>query len=283
MLQTSTLRPGLLVAVKTSLVGGINYTKETIESDTVTATGAKRAKWETTRTIADPDEHDRATKVLSKARSIISGLCAKSAFGYLCPETDAEDLEKAIGEARGLCDAFNATAKLARARLYVMTGRIAPDDVEAMKAINAEVRELLASMETGVKNMDVEVIRDAARRAKQLGSMLTPDAQARLTQAIEAVRTTAKTIVKAGETAALELDKKAIRALTEARGAFLDLDEATNKPVEQPDAQARALDFEPVADVAPVGPTHKPVQLDLEAAIEIAVPQPKQRTKIEID
>ena len=127
----------------------------------------------------------------------------------------------------------------------MLTGRIAPDDVEAVKAINSEVRDLLADMEQGVRNIDVKTIRDAATRAKSLGSMLTPDASARITLAVEAARAAAKKIVQAGEAAAQEIDTRAINAITESRTAFLDMDEA--KPVAAAKASGRAVDLAPAA------------------------------------
>jgi hypothetical protein len=243
-ISTSTLRPGLLVSLKTGLRGNVNYRTVEVEALHVTDDGAERAKWETERVIADPVEHEAATKARSKIRTIITSVCAHSAFGLLCPEAEAENLERAIAEARRVADTFNATAKLTRVSCYVMTGRIAPDDVEAVKAINSEVRDLLSDMADGIAKLDVKVVRDAASRAKGLGEMLSPDAQARIQIAIDAARNSAKQIVKAGEQAAQEIDTAAIRKITEARTAFLDIGEATE--VQAPVAESgRGLDLVP--------------------------------------
>jgi hypothetical protein len=116
-----------------------------------------------------------------------------------------------------------------------------------VKAINSEVSDLLAQMETGLRNLDVKSIRDAAAKAKGIGQMLSPDAAARIQIAIDAARESAKKIVKAGETAAAEIDLRAIRTVTDMRTAFLDIDEA--KEIAAPKQEARALDFEPEAKV----------------------------------
>jgi hypothetical protein len=246
-MQTSTLRPGLLVSLKTSIRGNISYDHRDIERDHLTEDGRQLAKWETERTISDPAEYEAATKVRSKVRSIISGVCANSAFGLLCPEKSADDLDKAIAEARRMADEFNATAKLTSVRLYVIAGRIAPDDVEAVRAINSEVRDLLANMADGIRNLDVKAVRDAADRARDIGRMLAPDAQARVQEAIDLARSTARQIVKAGEQAAQEIDQRTIRRITEARTAFLDLEPVAEVAV--PAAEGRAVDFEPAPDV----------------------------------
>jgi hypothetical protein len=181
-MQTSTLRPGLLISLKTSIRGNVTYDKRDIEREYLTEAGTKYAKWETIREIQDPAEHERATKVRSRARSIISGICAKSAFGLLCPENAAVNLERAIAEARHLADEFNATAKVTRLDVYTIAGRIAPDEVEAVRAINSEVRDLLAGMVEGISNFDVKLIRDAANRARSLGHMLSPSRYRRSAQ-----------------------------------------------------------------------------------------------------
>lgn len=247
MNTTQTLRPGLLVSLKTSVRGNVSYDKRDLQSDTRAADGAAVAKWETVRTITDPVEHEAAGKARGEASSKIRSVCARSAFGLLCPEADADVLEQAIREARKIADAFNDTAKLSRLSIYVITGRIAADDVEAMRAINSEVAELLDQMKVGIETLDVKSIRDAAGRMREMGQMLSPEMEARTKLAIDAAREAAKKIVKAGEQAAQEIDRSAIRRITEARTAFLDLS-GDGGDVAQPKAQSRAIDMTPEDD-----------------------------------
>lgn len=247
-IKTSTLRPGLLVSLKSSVRGNVSYQRRDIVEAHVTADGKAEAKWETERTITDPVEHDAAIKARTKARVAITRVCTASAFGLLCPETAEADLEKAVTEARKIVDDFNAQASLTRIGVYVITGRIAPDDVEAVRAINSEVRDLLADMEDGLKNLDVKVVREAASKAKSIGAMLSPDAAARITIAIEAARASAKRIVQAGEQVATEIDSRTLATIKEARTAFLDLDAA--KEIASPKAKARAVDLTPAGHAA---------------------------------
>jgi hypothetical protein len=247
LLRTSTLRPGLLVSFKTSMSGNVKYNTAVIEAEHTTKAGEQKAKWETERVVADIDELEAARKARSKISVLVRSVCAWSAFGLLCPETKADELATAIVEARKVAEEFNASANLTRVNVYVMTGRIAADDVEAVKAINSEVRDLLSEMKDGLKNLDVKVVRDAANRARNLGSMLTQDSEVRVRMAIEAARKAAREIVKAGEVGAVEIDKQAIRTITEARTAFLDLDET--KEGVKVKARGRAIDLSP-EDVA---------------------------------
>src|SRR5574341_1250366 len=121
---TSTLKPGLLVSMKTSIKGGADYLRAEIERDHTTENGERVAKWETTRTIRDPAEYERAIQVRGKARSAIIGACNQTSFGLLCPEARAAELQTAIEVARIIADEFNATAQYSSVEVYVLAGRI---------------------------------------------------------------------------------------------------------------------------------------------------------------
>jgi len=241
---SNTLRPGLLVALNTSVKGNVFYVKNTLEAEHETEGGLK-AKWETERTITDAAEFERASQVRSKARALVTSVCTKTAFGLLCPETGAPDLDRAADEARKLCEDFNREAKLTRVHCFVLTGRVASDDVKAVQAISGEVRDLIADMKEGLEALDVEKIRKSANELKQIGNMLSPEAQVRIELAVKAVREQARKIVKAGETAAITIDQRAIATLNEARTAFLDLDPA--REVAEPILVGRELDLETAA------------------------------------
>lgn len=243
-IPTTTLRPGLLIRLSTAVSGNVNYTRTIIEEDHLDDEGKRVARWNTERTIQDPDEHERARKVQSKCGSLVRAVCAESrGFGLLCPQDREEDLKEAVRAARELARAFNATARLSEVNFYIMTGKVAADDVEAVRAINSEIRGLMDAMSQGVKDCDVETIREAANRAKDIGAVLSEEASARVKAAVEAARKAARQIVKAGEAAAVEVDRQALRAITEARTAFLDIDDGAE--VAEPTAGAVAVDLDP--------------------------------------
>lgn len=257
----STLRPGLLVSLKTSVTGNIKYEKRIIDNAHMTKQGTQQARWETERTIFDPKEYDAAHKARSQARVAITRVCSASAFGLLCPEADGGDLNQAVADARAIAEKFNATAKLSRLHVYVITGRVASDDVEAVRAINSEVRDLLEEMENGLKTLNVKAVRDAANKAKGIGAMLSPDASARITLAIEAARGSAREIVKAGDQIAMDIDKRAIRTITEQRTAFLDLDMPA-KEIATPKSQGRALDLQAAPAVTVKAEKARKIEVD---------------------
>lgn len=241
MTTPATLRPGLLVSLKTSIAGNVSYAKKTIEANHLDETGAAREVWETERVVIDPDDLEKAKKARNRASTLVRGVCAHSAFGLLCPFERAEELEQAIAEARKVADAFNLTSNLSRVSVYVITGKVAADDEEAVRAIKSEVRELMEDMERGIRNTNVKLIRDAADKAKQLGAMLSADGQARVEIAVEVARKAARQINKAGETAAIEIDRLTIQKIASQRTAFLDLDEQGT--IQAPAAESRAIDL----------------------------------------
>src|SRR5262245_16407485 len=96
----STLRPGLLVSLSTSITGNVTYFKTILETPHLDKNGAELAEWKTERKIDDPVENEAASKVRSKVRSLIASVCAKSVHGLLCPEADRAELDGKIEEAR---------------------------------------------------------------------------------------------------------------------------------------------------------------------------------------
>ncbi len=242
-MSVSTLRPGLLVSLKTSIVGNVAYQRVTLEADHVTDQGTRQARWETERVITNPKERERASFARSQCRAMISRVCSNSTFGLLCPEDNQDKLDEAIRRAQALAAEFNSTATLTRIGVYVIAGRIAADDVQAVRAINSEVRSLLTDMEQGIKSLDVSAVRAAANKAKSIGRMLSPAAAERIKASVEAAREIAKKIVKAGEEAGAAIDHAVLRRITDSRTAFLDLEEASE--VVAPVVTARAVDLEP--------------------------------------
>lgn len=241
-MQTTTIRPGLLVSLKTSVAGNVSYKRLDLENAHLTDTGEQKARWETERTVTDPAEFEAATKLRSKCRTVISSVCSQSAFGLLCPDDRKEALREAVAEAQALAADFNSRASLTSVAVYVVAGTVAQDDVQAVRAINSEIRDLLTEMEDGLKRLDVEAVRNAANKARGLGQMLSQDAAARVQEAVETARSLARKIVKSGEAAAVEIDEAALRNLKTARTAFLDLDDAVE--VQAPEAEGRVVEME---------------------------------------
>jgi hypothetical protein len=257
----STIRPGLLVHVSSSIKGNVSYQK-TEGSVVIRDDGSEYADWETERTIKDPVEQKRAVEVRSKARSLVVGPCAATENGLLCPDERVAELEEAYTKARRLVEDFNLTATTTRLRFNVLAGRIEPDDRKAVRAINSEVRDLLAEMTLGLESLDAERVRDAAGRARKIGTMLAPEMQARIQDAITSVRKVAKDITEAGEQAAIEIDAALINKLAATRTAFLDIDDAAEVAVPQ-DTSGRTLDLAPSEHVkAPATAEAPKVELD---------------------
>lgn len=252
--KITTLRPGLLVSLSIRISGNVTYNTRDLERRHREGDGTERARWETERVVANPGELKRAEKVRSVARQLINRTCARSAFGLLCPNSWEKELYENITEARRLAAEFNARARHTEVGVYAIVGRVAQDDVEAVRAINSEVRDLMREMTEGLKNLDVKRVREAAGRARSVSMMLSEEASARVKVAIEAARASARNIVKAGEVVSGAIDKEAIKQINQARTTFLDLDE-DKVLLERPRAAGRAIDLAPEEE--PKKPTKK--------------------------
>jgi hypothetical protein len=250
------LRPGYLVSLKTRIYGGPKYTHAPIDTDAAPTEGATVEKFLTTKITEDPEEYARAVKVRGKAGSLVRSECIPSDFGLLCPTAKKSVLDDAIKEAKATAAYFNDTSKTCHVSVFVITGEVAESDTEAAAAISSELRDLMETMQVGIGEANVQKIRDAADKAKKLGAMLDADTGKKVAAAIAEARDVAKQIVKKlttnGEDAAEFVQSVKLKALEEARFAFLDLDgeaEAGEKlsPVE---ARGLDLDAEPVAEHA---------------------------------
>lgn len=230
-MKASVLKPGLLVALRTTVRGGVDYRRITVEADHDDGAGARLARWETTRYIPNPEEYERANAARGKARALIAAACCPSAFGLLCPSADEGELQEAIAAARRVAEVHNDGAELTRVEVYVLVGRVAQDDAEAVRAISAEMRDLLEAMQAGIKAADPQAIRDAASKARAMGGMLSEDVLGKVKGAIAEARTAAREIAKrvarSGEDAAKVVAELSFKAIDAARFSFLDLDEAT--------------------------------------------------------
>jgi len=266
-MDSTLIRPGLLVSLKSAIRGGVSYQTRTIDADHAQG-DARVAKWETTREIANAAEHEAGLKARSLARTAVTRACCWSSFGLLCPIAKEDALAEGIAEARKIADAFNAVAQCSRLEVFVITGRIADNDMEAAKAIGSEVRELLAAMEKGVKAADPKAIREAADRARAVSGMLSDDAKAKVGKAIAEVRSIARDIVrrveKDSESAASVVENCKLEALAAARFAVLDMEDEPSEAaqialpmlaidlesadeVKVADVVLPAIDFDPAA------------------------------------
>jgi hypothetical protein len=228
-MKTAIMKPGILVSLKTTLRGGVTYSRENYDQ-AKDDQGADVAHWETTRVIEDPKEHERAVKVRSKARSTIAAWCIPTSFGLLCPLKNEAELNEAIRQSRTMVDQFNQECRYSNVGVYVLKGRIAETDEEATRAIADEVQGLLGDMKAGIVAVDPDAIRKAANKAKAVGAMLDDAQRGKVEGAIKVARQAARQIVKrvekGGEKAAkvaaeLNVTTKSIES---ARFSFLDLD-----------------------------------------------------------
>jgi len=254
--KTRTIKPGIIIALSTRIRGGVNYTRVDLERAKEDATGSQRERWETTKVVADPEDHARATKVRGTISTMIRRLCVDTAFGLICSEANEPALDAAIKQARALANEFNASSPHSSVAVYVLKGRIASTDEEAARAIGEEVKTLIDAMNEGIDRLDPKAIRDAADRARKLGSVLDATQEIAVSEAITQARKAARTIVKRvekdAEDATIVLKDIQRGAIEKARLAFLDLDPVQASPDALP-----AVDVSRIAELD-IEPEHAP-------------------------
>lgn len=238
------LKPGILVSLKTHTKGNRSYTKEELERAHLTDDGVERSRWNTTKIVFDPNEAKEASSVASRARYLITRLCADTAHGPLCPSERRAELYEAIAEARVLVEEFNSTSTFTRIEVNVICGEVVADDIEATRALFSETEQLMTQMQEALQQLDTKKIQQLCSKALNMGQMLSPEANADIVAAVTVAREARKRIVAAGEQAAIQIDRTAIEAIGVARSSFLDFDMDTEIEIER-EHIARAVDFDP--------------------------------------
>jgi len=248
MTDVRTIRPGVLVSVKTSHAGNRSYQKKEIERPHRTDDGVERSRWDTVRIVFDPDEAKEASQVASRARYLITRLCADTAHGPLCPMDRREELYEAIKEARELVEKFNETSVFSRVEVNVICGEIVADDVMAARALFSETEKFMTQMQEGLEQLDVKKVRAACNKLLDVGQMLSPEASTTAALAVNTARAACRKIVAAGEQAAIEIDQKAIETIGLARNSFLDFNLDDGAVAVEREHAPRGLDFEPTVE-----------------------------------
>ena len=292
MERTQTLKPGLLVSCATSVRGNVKYSRVDLEKETRNSDGTAHAIWQTEKTVRDAEEQAAAEKVRSEARNEIVKVCAHSSFGLLCPTEKRAELDAATDRALYMVRQFNAQANTTTVPVNVICGQIASTDEEAARALNRELVDLIADMQEGIASANPGAIREAAKRAKAMESMLSEQTAAKvsdaITQARKAARELVKRVEKGAESAADVVQEINTEALKRARMSFLDLDEENENaaPVEAIARGAEMSEPEPVEpepEPEETTTTARDVDLFSESDPLADIPRTPARAEIEID
>lgn len=219
------LKPSFIVGLSSSVRGGIAYNREELENKT--EGGTEISKWNTTRTIDDKEEYEKAIKIRGKACSLIRSLCHHTGHYLFCPLEKEAELDVAIEEAKALVEKTNADLVYSRIDIFPIKLEFVNDEKEVARMMRAEVTELIEEMQKGINSLNATDIRAAANKARELSGALDENQSKVLGEAIAQARTAARAIVKRiekqGEKAEVVLAEIKQNELVKARTAFLDL------------------------------------------------------------
>lgn len=228
--KSSVIRPGLLVQLRTSIDGYIEYQRQDLTPDAPAPEDSEVTTWTTTKIVNAKDEYELAVKTRTQAQQAVRRCCFTTDFGLVCPPEAEGMLTEGIAAARRIVEAFNAKAQHGTISVNALCGRVASNDAEAARAITSQIAALCAQMDRGISALDPEAIRKAATRARELSSMLDDSVKGRVDEAVkqarDAARAITKRITKDGETAAVVLADIQRGLIDSARVAFLDFETA---------------------------------------------------------
>lgn len=249
-MKAQLLRPGFMIALASSMKGGINYETQHEESERSDG-GVLTEEWTTTKTVFDVEEFERAVKVRGEARYLISKLCVKTPFCLLCPEPNEAALDEGVIAAKKLCEDFNATSAYTKVYIYTLKAKLLGNDEENARAIASEMRLLMTEMGDAIQKMNPDKIREAIKKADEVSQMLVEEQQEKVSVAIDMARVAARLIkktIKEKGIGAINVvsDYRAELLAVEAAGkVFLDFEEAgeVSAKDEVPAVQVQDLDL----------------------------------------
>jgi hypothetical protein len=262
--NTRRIRPGIMLQLRTEITGGVSYSKRDLDTR---ATGETViTSWETVKTIQNAEEFARAVKVRADCRNHVTAVCLQTEWGLLIPTDREVELDSRIAKAREWASAHNATATVSFVEVRYLKGKVEADDAQAVREISQEVARMMSRMEEGIAKADPKAIRDAADSAREIGAMLSPENQGKVSAAVEEARKAAREITrrvgKSGERAARVIQGLSTEAIRSARFSFLDFDAPTSTEA-TPEAMAPVsapVDLIPeTSEVAPEATEAAPV------------------------
>jgi vacuolar-type H+-ATPase subunit H len=183
------------------------------------------SRWETDKFVYDPNETERAQQTANRARYLVTRHCVKTEMQQLlCPNDRRDELREAIVEARELVADFNSSASFTEIQIDVWVGEIVDNGVDAAQQIFASQQSFLAEMIEGLKEMDPKKVRAAINKSRDLGQMMSGQANEMVREATRAAEAARQRIISAGENAIVALDLEAIAKIGSVRNSFLDFD-----------------------------------------------------------
>ena len=277
------IKPGLIVALATTVNGGVWYRRIELDAAGVAPEGGtgEVARWETARTIADPKEHRAADLLRASIGNKAAGLCCRTPFGLICPPENEDALLATMASKEAEVAVFNRDARFTRVTMSFLTGRVDALDEASWKAVAREVAVLVDEMEQAIREGSVSETRKAADKLNKMTGILEGDSAIRAQAAVDEARGIARKLVKAAgdavATAAI-VEREALNELRSARFAFLDMDDvaAVEAPTDEAPAEAPAEEpvekpteavTEPVVEEPPIEPFPADV---IEAAVDVA-------------
>jgi hypothetical protein len=156
------IKPGILVAGKIYLKGGIRYKREYSPSQLDNNTLVR--EWNTVAIVEDIKEREEADRVRSSIYSKLRRVCVHTHIGMICPLEKKEELEKTLEEANFARTEFNNKANTCSLEVYYALFELKSDNAEVLSAIASQVQEGLEKVNSAIKMEDLRAINLAPKR-----------------------------------------------------------------------------------------------------------------------
>lgn len=156
------ITPGIVVALKTRVSGGITYQRfnKQVKQN---ADGLLVEEYDTVKTTIDPDLFAEATRLRSKCIGLVRAVSCETAFGMLCPASKEGDLDKSIEEAKRIAREFNDRSSTIKITVACLKGRVVDSDQEANDMVAEEMLNIIGELQAKLSAEHIDNLSEAER------------------------------------------------------------------------------------------------------------------------
>ncbi len=157
-----TIKPGILIAGKASIKGGIHYKRDYEEP--IFEEDSLIREWHTQQLVDDEKEHASAKKLQNKIASMINRICAHTPIGPICRNERKDELVGVLAEIRAQRDTFNNKAKTCQITTHHALFEVQSDNQTAVAAIADQVAEMADKVNSALTVQDLKALRQTPKR-----------------------------------------------------------------------------------------------------------------------
>jgi len=235
------LKPSFIIVGDVAVRGGVQYT---VNNPDEWEEGSEHHKrWETHRTIFDPEEYNSGRATKARLQRQLNEVCTRSAIGLICPYEFEDRYREIVESIKSEIKDWNDIAKTCKLSFYPVEFEIEGANQKVAEALMRQLIELMEDLREALNKGDFKEVRNLLRNKKGFSEILPDDLGQDLREALESAREQAKELAKQARENAdqFELVQRAVDTskVSLARLAFVEYADEVTEVIETPKVSNR--------------------------------------------